>query len=397
MPRDVFAAWQHLPLELERFRALTALERLRYLLGFSLLAPSTHNSVPQLYGLGADYDNVTLLLDRRQVLPASDARGRQALISVGCALENFEAAARAYGLGCEWLPSRELSWAAVERADSRGPLLLGKARLLLSAAESAAATPVLAADHPQAARSAAEGNAVPDEAERRACLQALLERRAVRAEYDPTARLPAGLEAGLERCARVGGGVSVRLFFSAAERFSWGKLDELAMKHKLEQLPFQRELGASMLSNDDMTSARGMRGREFGLDDRRSRELARELSGERPMPTDQLAMLARGGRVTMQSSTAVCALAADDAPLASIELGRVYQRCALLAWRHGIAHAVHTGVCEVPHARAMCRATLMSGTPGPGVVFRLGVPLARADWERPHSSRPALDDIIVPV
>lgn len=380
---DVFAAWSLELLELERFRALSASAgaglneaQIRYLLGFSLLAPSSHNTVPQAYAVDEARQTVELYLDRSQVLHASDPTGLQALISVGCALHNLEAAALQYGFGAVWVPDG-VDWSAAA-PDAPGGLSPGRRYLRLGRLELGRA------------------EEVPDEASRRAMLAAMIERRVVRAEYDPMQPLPAELEVTLQACMSPSAGVSVKLFTSAADRFAFGKLDELAMKYELEQRHFRLELGHWLLPDADSTRARGMRGREFGLDDRLARELGAELRGETPMQTDRLAMLARGGRVGMMSSSAVCALsAALDAPAKAIDVGRVYQRCALSLWQRGFAHAVHAGVCQVPHVRAMCRATLMRGAI-PCLVFRVGKPLSSADWSRAHSSRPPLAELLVP-
>jgi len=355
-------------------RARLHTSQIVYLLRYSLLAPSSHNSVPQLYRIDAAAGAVDVLLDRERILPASDPTGREALIGIGCAIENLDVAARAYGLALEWAAEPGLQRLPLDAAASPRHVRLGRARLHRAAADAA---PL-------------------DDGERRTQLRALVERRTVRSEFDPTQPLPDSLQAALESAAARSPGVALRLFTSSSERFNWGKLDELATKHKLEQAAFRTELGRWLLPNDDRVAPRGMRGREFGLDAPRALELSAQLRGEQPLPTDQLAMLARGGRVGMQSAAAVGALSADDSVPLALEVGRVFQRCALIAWRRGFAHAVHTAVCEVPHVRSMCRATMLPGTRGPALVFRLGVPLASADWDRPHASRPPLADLLLP-
>ena len=99
-------------------------------------------------------------------------------------------------------------------------------------------------------------------------------------------------------------------FESAQDKFAWAKLDELAMKHKLEEKPFRRELGEWLLPNEDGDRPRGMRGREFGFDDRVTREFSARLRGEAPMPVDQLASIARAGRIGLCSASASNAMPA---------------------------------------------------------------------------------------
>lgn len=392
MALSPFAAWQLELLSPERFHELGAergssfsaagasepqrlsTAQARYLLGFSLLAPSSHNSVPQAYALDLEHSRVRLLLNRRHVLPGSDRSGRQALISVGCALANLELAAAAYGLRCVMQPEPGLAWAALGPATTDDFVRLGS--LVFQPAERA-----------------------PHAGEPRAWLEAMVERRVVRAEFDDTVALPQELSARLAETARAAGDVRLHVFESARERFGWGKLDELALKFKLEQDDFRSELGRFLLSNDDCDSERGMRGRELGLCDRVTEELGAQLRGERSLPGDQLALLARGGRVGLTSASAVCVLSvAHESPLALLDVGRAYQRCALEAWRGGFASAVHTAICEVSHVRSIARATMMPatslpGTLGPCMIFRLGKPLG-AVVERPHSSRPPLSSLL---
>ena len=382
-----FAAWQIELLSPERFRELGAERGLsfsaagapepqrlstaqaRYLLGFSLLAPSTHNSVPQAYALDLEHSRIHVLLNRRHVLPGSDRSGRQALISVGCALANLELAAEEYGFGCVLQPEPELAWAALGPATADDFVRLGS--VVFHPAERA-----------------------PSAGEPRAWLEAMVERLVVRSEFDDTVALPRELSARLTETARAAGDVRLHVFESARERFGWGKLDELALKFKLEQDDFRSELGRFLLKNDDCYSERGMRGRELGLGDRVTEELGAQLRGELSLPGDQLALLARGGRVGLTSASAVCALSVTrESPAALLDVGRAYQRCALEAWRSGFASAVHTATCEVSHVRAIARATLLPGTLGPCMIFRLGKPLG-AVVERPHSSRPPLSSLL---
>jgi hypothetical protein len=377
MGASAFSAWDIEVLSRSRFAALNgeswgALNgaQARYLLGFSVLAPSTHNSVPQLYELDLAGQAIGILLDRRRVLPASDPSGRQALISVGCAIENLQLAAAQYGIASTWQPLPGLAEASSSSLTGGPPVRLG--RVLFGGASPAPAEPA-----------------------REAALRSLLERRTLRAELDASRSLPEELLGEL-RAAAAAEKVVLSVFQSPTEKFAWGKLEEAALKHKLEQEAFRHELGHWILNNDDETSERGMRGREFGFDDRICRELALQLRGEAALHGDQLALMARGGRLGLASASAVCALSSgEDHPAQLLDVGRVYQRCSLAAWRRGFVQAVHSAICEVSHVRAMCRATLLRTAGAPSLSFRLGVPTRALDLSRPHSSRPALDSLLV--
>jgi hypothetical protein len=371
---DPFEGWSLPLLELPAFRSLDQSKQgllgpaqAEYLLGFSILAPSTHNSVPQAYRLDLAQDRIELWLQREKVLPESDPKGREALTSIGCAVENLVRAAAQYGVTCAWEVSPDLDWGAVGPSTVVSEVYVGQLRL--SDAE------------------------LPDEATRRAMLRGMLERRTVRAEFDSTERLPPRLSSSLVELTTAP--VRVLLFESSADKFSWGKLDELAVKHKLEDSAFRRELGDWLLPNEDKHSPRGMRGREFGLDDRVTRDLSARLRGEASMPADQLAFMARAGRVGLCSASAVCVLSCTDpGPAGAILAGRVFQRCLLLAGAHGFVCAVHAAVCHVPHARAMSQATLTNALT-PSVIFRIGKPRQASDAARPHSSRPRLEELLL--
>lgn len=349
------------------------LDQTRHLLRFALLAPSVHNTVPVAFGLPLDRSEVDVFVRRQHVLSASDPTGREALVSLGCSVENLMIAAAQYGIECSWRPEPGLSWKAVGPSPTCSDVRVGSVQLTSQ-------------------------TVIPDESQRRSALNAMLERKVVRAEFDK-APLPAELKVLLRACVKPSERIGFELFESDRDKFAWGKLDELAMKHKLEERAFQLELGHWLLPNADASSVRGMRGREFGFDDRLTLELSAQLRGEVSMAADQLAFMARAGRGGLQSASAICVLSClDELPDTAISAGRVYQRCALLTWAHGIAHAVHAGVCNVPHARAMSQATLLRGKMPPSVIFRLGKPLQGGDWSRPHSSRPDLSDVLhIPV
>jgi nitroreductase len=69
--------------------------QLRFLLGYAVLAPSTHNTQPWQFALHDEV--VDLYADYRRVLPGVDARGRELIISCGVALFYLRLAALHFG------------------------------------------------------------------------------------------------------------------------------------------------------------------------------------------------------------------------------------------------------------------------------------------------------------
>ncbi len=66
-------------------------ERVRSLLRYAVLAPSSHNTQPWRFKI--DGNNVSLYADRTRALPANDPDDRELTISCGCALMNLRVAA----------------------------------------------------------------------------------------------------------------------------------------------------------------------------------------------------------------------------------------------------------------------------------------------------------------
>jgi nitroreductase len=76
-------------------RSRGAAERLRFLLRYAILAPSTRNTQPWIFRIRGDTIEIRIDLARAQ--PIADADRREMFISAGCALENLQIAARQFG------------------------------------------------------------------------------------------------------------------------------------------------------------------------------------------------------------------------------------------------------------------------------------------------------------
>ncbi|HKO91208.1 MAG TPA: hypothetical protein VJU61_08650, partial [Polyangiaceae bacterium] len=85
---DPFELWQLDALSPREFAGLgtsghdLSLAQLRYLAAYNLLAPTSHNTVPQRFLFPSEGNAIEICLDREVVLGASDPSGRQASVSV---------------------------------------------------------------------------------------------------------------------------------------------------------------------------------------------------------------------------------------------------------------------------------------------------------------------------
>jgi nitroreductase len=76
----------------------TTAEKLRFLVGYAVLAPSARNSQPWRFDVKVD--KVSVYADFSRRLPVADPSLRQLYESLGCALENLLIAARRFGFAC---------------------------------------------------------------------------------------------------------------------------------------------------------------------------------------------------------------------------------------------------------------------------------------------------------
>ena len=95
--KDNYSAWRVDPADYFKLRDDN--ERLKFLLKFGVLAPSSHNSQPWSFGVTESL--ILIHKNESRSLPASDVNCRQLYISLGCALENLIVAADYYGISAE--------------------------------------------------------------------------------------------------------------------------------------------------------------------------------------------------------------------------------------------------------------------------------------------------------
>lgn len=93
MPRRPFAEWRISEKEFPADGSED--EKLKFLLRYAILAPSSHNTQPWLFRIGGG--RVDVLADRTRRLPIVDPHDRALIISCGAALELFRVAARHFG------------------------------------------------------------------------------------------------------------------------------------------------------------------------------------------------------------------------------------------------------------------------------------------------------------
>lgn len=200
-------------------------DRLRFLLGYAIQAPSSHNSQPWLFRLREDA--VELHADRRRALPVVDPQDRELTMSCGAALDHLAVAARHFGRApvVELLP------------DENDADLLAVFRL---------------------------GAAVTPEDEDRALFGAIPERRTTRHAFEQR-RLPPRLQA---RCRELAAreGAELTLVADEATKAEIADLVAEGDRTQFAHAGFRRELAAWVHSRRS-ESRDGMSGEAFGVPD----------------------------------------------------------------------------------------------------------------------------------
>lgn len=368
---DPFELWQLPVLSLEAFAALgtkhrtLSLAQLEYLCAYALLAPTSHNTVPQRFLFPAQDNTVDICVDREVVLVASDPAGRQACISLGCGITNLLHAAGRYGFVAE-IELHEMPSAPVL------PLRPGEARFV------------------RVARVRFQSGAPPAP---ESLLHAMLERRMVRAMYNATIALPPGLAGTLQGLMRSQyPELEFHLLSDASTLGFLGDLQELADSTALSREDFTGELAEWLIENDS-ESPLGMRGREHGMSDELTRGVQARLRSEIRLTADEVTGLAQGGNIGIRSASAVAIIVVPQDDLRHRVLaGRAFEDLALLLCQHEFVTAMHAAIAELETPNLALQARL--GTRGrPVVVFRMGQPLEAGAGYGKHSARPSVKDV----
>jgi hypothetical protein len=361
-----FDAWRIGILEPSELAGLDMRSRLEYFAALALIGPTTHNTVPQRMRVDVDAAAIHFALDRRAILPHSDANGRQATVSLGACVANAVIAAEAYGMSATQ---------TVEPVDPK----------LIRPAESNTDTvvPIVTIRFGDRTRTDAHDLGV---------VHAMVQRKMVRAEFDERVKLESSLADELSTLTRsTHAGLTLHILTDAPTLLALGKFQELADSTVINRASFAHELGEWLLANDSDAYV-GMRGREFGLDDASAIRFRNGLAGTGPLLPDETVGFAKSGNIGMRSASAVLVIAAAKDDLEHrLAAGYAYEAMALRLVQAGMSVAMHAGITEVEAPNMALRGRLRT-MQRPTVVFRAGKPLRQSDAERPHSSRPRLVD-----
>lgn len=309
-------------------------ERARYLLGYAVLAPSSHNSQP--WAFAVDGDEVRVYADESRALSVADPDGRELALSVGCAVENLIVAAERFGLGTRV--------AYVDGAEGAPDDLRH------------VATVTLDPDDP------------PTDPEPALC-DAVLTRRTNHRPFEDRG-VPTAVRERLADCVR-GPDVGLAFVEEAASRAAVAELQVRADERQFENRAYRAELaewiGSGALGANWLTARVGEAAvRHLDLGDREGR---------------------KNSRLVESAPLLAVVTGARDDRRTRIDAGRTFERVALVAEGAGLAVHPMSQILEVP-AFATELAARLGLDDRPLHLFRVGY--AEAD-ERVTPRRPVAE------
>lgn len=353
----------------EEFNTQDIGKKLEYLCQFGLLAPTSHNTVPERFKLMPRDNSIEVYLDRELILPASDKTGRQACISLGTVCSNILIAAKVYGLEGK-ITYYDPDPTIITPWDQKEPRLIFLVKIKVNSHQSIHKS--------------------------QDSLKNIIDRKVVRGEYDESIKLEEKLTEDIKLYVQSNyPNLTLHLIEDPQSLHFLGKIQEMADTTVFNDPAFSKELGDWLLPNTDTTTHSGMRGAEFGLNDQMAARMHNGLSGKIPLLPDEIAAFAAGGRFLIKHSSAVAVITAkEDTATQRIQAGQAYEDLALKLLNKTFSTSVHAGTIEVNSANLMLRSFLKT-TDRPMMLFRIGKPKRKEDANRPLSLKPNLEELLI--
>ena len=336
-----YRAWDINPFNLD---AVTKRDLYLNLVGWAILAANTHNVQPWKFAVRLPENAIDISLDRAGVLPVSDKCGRQAHISIGCAMENLLLAAEYYGLKAEIessLPTIRIIFKGAENQK------IGASRFI----------------------------------------QAMKKRKMNRGKFHPKLAVPQPILEAITQCAKEFG-LTLNFITDALTRFAIAQIQYKADRIVVARNDFRHELASYLLPNNT-EKTRGMPGSTFGLSDEMALRIHQELGKDGVFDADLATGFAATNRDGIKSAPVICVISVGkDEPEYWVKAGRAFQRSALLAEINGLSMAILASIVEVEALNRAMKIRLGLNQ-RPTVIFRMGYPTKEA----PHSPRAAPEEV----
>lgn len=326
---------------------------LEHLVAWAILGASTHNTQPWRFIVEPYASLVRFCLDPYWVLPASDKVGRQAVISMGCALENFLRAADYYGAPCE-----------VEY-----PLVTEGYPHSLVIVRVGTPTTIGHDSH---------------------TIELMGKRRMNRKRFNPKRKVPSEIIEEIKKMVNELG-LTVHMISDWPTRIVMANAQYGADQIVLSMTNFRNELGKFFLPNDTLEK-RGMPGATYGLDDEMSEKIHEELLKKGAFDAYLAEAFPAGDLEAFKTAPLIVVVSIpEDIPYFWIAAGRALEQIALTAQDEDLGFSVHAAMTEVAFSNEALKIRFMSSE-RPTVICRLGY-LPPDETIPPHSPRVSVKEV----
>jgi hypothetical protein len=359
--------WEVFKFSQDEFKNFDREKQLEALCAIGHLAPSTHNTQPWRFFINKDKFGIVLYLDRRFVLPISDVSGRQAVVSMGCLLQNILIAADFYGFKSiiKYFPLQSKQVLPYKDEKTR---------------------------YVKIVQIFFENNFKP-KIEIKALFEGIFSRKIMRAEFDPNIALPDVLQKKLtEACDSK----FVRMLHvtNTLRRLALAEFQSQADGYVINSKKFAKELGEWLLPNES-TAGLGMPGVGFGLKDDQAKRMHSGLIGDIPLEPEDGLRFALGGKTAIEKSPFIGLISViKDSPEYWLQAGLALEKMLLILESEGFSAAIHAAIVEVGLVNRMFAAS-MGSSYKLAVLFRAGKVKDSSYLTRPHAPRQHLSEVLL--
>lgn len=361
-----FAAWQKSVLTADEFWLLGQDEpRLAYLASLGHLAANSHNTQPWHFTYNSERNSLQIFIETERVLPVSDIKGRQAVISLGCALANIE-------VGLEALQSayeKQIHVTREQTVSNTSPRLL-------------------AAEYKLLGRRTGE-DATSDALK---MYKAIFTRRVDRGEYDHDRKINPDI---LKKIESMGASLAVKtiLINDWGRKVALAELQSQADSFVINNKKFAEELINDWMLENDSLNELGMPGDTFRLNNEQTHKIKMRFKNNQGFESDDATGMVQLGKKGILSCQCVGLLTVEqDTPVEWLNAGIILEKGALLFESEGIAWAVHAGLAEVAQVNMLMLRPIAMTSKRPVILFRAGY-LKNNETRAPHSPRLAFEKV----
>lgn len=361
-----FAAWQQSILTEDDFWHLDHDEqRLSYLASLGHLAANSHNTQPWHFSYNSEHNTLQILIETERVLPVSDLKGRQAVISLGCALANIE-------VGLEALRStyeKQIHISREQVVSSQQPrILVAEYKLFGRNTEAVVSKDILS------------------------MYSAIFSRRVDRGEYDHDRKIDSEVLKKIESMG-LSLGVKTILINDWGRKVALAELQSQADSFVINNKKFAEELINDWMLENDSLSELGMPGDTFRLNSEQTSKIKLRFKNNMGFDSDEATGMVQLGKKGILSCQCVGLLTVEqDTPVEWLNAGVALEKGALLLESEGIAWAVHAGLAEVSQVNMLMLRPIAMTSKRPVILFRAGY-LKGNETRAPHSPRLAFNKV----